>query len=74
MNTRHHDYSIKALRGHDGANPNHTHPAGRAYRAVAVYNTGRHVISVKDTSRWKPHNGKREMARRVRKMEARADG
>lgn len=76
-------YDLAALRTHPGANPDHSFPTGRARRYVVTrefFEEGRFgkkktgeatVITVLDKSRWRPHNGAREMARRVRQMEAR---
>jgi hypothetical protein len=75
-------YDLVALRTHPGANPDHLSPTGRAARYAVTrelfkmagkkrVKTGEiRVITVIDKSRWLPHNGAREMARRVRQMEA----
>ena len=68
-------YDLAALRAHPGANPEHSFPTGRARWVIGEFKRRNgstfRLITVRDRSRWLPHNGPRQMARRVRQMEAR---
>lgn len=72
-------YPEKALRKHPFANPNRGrfgkkgYPRGR-YETTDGYGNRITRVSVMDASRWLPHQGEQEIARRLRQAEGRANG
>lgn len=63
-------YPVDALRDHPGANPSRV-DGGAAYRAYETRRIdGRPItfLTIRDTSRWIPHQGEMEKARRRRHL------